>query len=245
MKPNLKLCANNNMPINKILCVGDGYAHGHIWPEWPQLLQALFPNHCVDIISGIGAGPEYLVTQFVDQLPVTGPVIFQWPEPQRLDKIIENNHWRQAVESDPIYHFNTYQHQGHEWWLSSATTNEDVKKYHAHYIQPAQAQKRLVVYQRLIQEILEKSNCQYIFTTTQEQETHSQTRPDIRGTEIQPSPLSHFYFLTEKILPVMNLQSSYANELEKMLKQQHWQAYDPDRQEIWKKIKNQLWNTLR
>jgi len=228
------------MSINKILCVGDGFAHGHIWPEWPQLLQALFPNREITVISGIGAGAEYLVSEFAHCLPVSGTVIFQWPDAQRLDKIIEDDHWRQAVASDPVYHFNTYQRHNNDWWLSSASHNPEVQHYHRHYIQPKQAQNRLWTYQQLVQQILEKSHCDYVFTSTQEQELHSQLRPEIRGKEIQPQPLSHFYFLKEKIMPALNLNSVHESALENLLKQQHWQAYDPDRQEIWQKIKDKL-----
>jgi hypothetical protein len=47
--------------MKKIFCFGDGFATGHIWPEWPQILQALVPNCQVVVTAGIGAGSEFLV----------------------------------------------------------------------------------------------------------------------------------------------------------------------------------------
>ena len=46
----------NDFNMNKIFCFGDGFATGHIWPEWPQILQALVPQHQVINTTGIGEG---------------------------------------------------------------------------------------------------------------------------------------------------------------------------------------------
>ena len=45
--------------MNKIFCFGDGFATGHIWPEWPQILQELAPQYQVINTAGIGAGSEF------------------------------------------------------------------------------------------------------------------------------------------------------------------------------------------
>ena len=191
-------------------------------------------------VSGIGAGPEYLVTQFSQLLPISGTVIFQWPTPNRFDKIIEDSNWAQIVKSDPVYHFNTYT-DGHEkWWLSSASTNNDIRTYHDKYIQPKQASIRLKTYQTLVRTILENTDCTYTFTSTNEQEIYSRQNVTIRGSEIQPSPLSHFNFLIEKIMPTINLHNNYAHILKDLIAEQMWIPYNPDREEIWANIKDRF-----
>jgi hypothetical protein len=226
------------MSTNNIYCFGDGYAHGHIWPEWPQILEALLPDHTVITVSGVGAGPEYLVTRFSQLLPMDGTVIFQWPQADRFDKIIEDDNWMQQVTVDPVYHFNTYTENNIKWWLSSASTNSNIVEYHKKYIQPTQANVRLKTYQILVRTILENTNCPYVFTSTREQEIHSQQDSAIRGHEIQPSPLSHFNFLTEKIMPAINLHNRHAQILKDLITKQMWIPYDPNREEIWANIKD-------
>ena len=96
------------MDIKNIYTFGDGYATGHLWPEWPQILQALVTDYQVVNTAGIGAGPEYLVHKLVQQLDKmqNSYVIFQWPSPNRFDKLIENDHWVDIANNDPVYHFN-------------------------------------------------------------------------------------------------------------------------------------------
>lgn len=232
------------MSTNKIYCFGDGYAHGHIWPEWPQLLEALLPTYEVKTISGIGAGPEYLVTQFSRLLPVDGIVIFQWPMENRFDKIIQDQHWEQVAASDSIYYFNVYKNENETWWLSSASKVTEVRQYHSNFVQSQQAKVRLNVYQSLTKEILEKTGHPYFFTTNLEQESYNKKNLEIRGKEIQPSTLSHFYFLTEIIMPKLKLRSDRIELLEHLIKLQNWVPFDPDREEIWAKIKQQLKNNV-
>jgi hypothetical protein len=230
------------MFTDKIYCFGDGYAHGHIWPEWPQILQALLPQYEVKLVSGIGAGPEYLVTEFSKLLPVDGMVIFQWPCEHRFDKIIQDGHWLDIANNDPVYHFNIVKNESQTWWLSSASNAPEIREYHQKFIQSEQAKIRLTVYQTLVREILEKTKIKYIFTSNFEQDIASKKNAHIRGNEIQPSPLSHFYFLTEKIMPALGLTSNNTTALEQLLQAQKWIAYDPDRSEIWNNIKLQLVN---
>lgn len=222
------------MYMNKIYCFGDGFAHGNIWPEWPQLLQALFPDYQVIILSGIGAGPEFLVSNFVEHLPYNNAtVIFQWPQADRFDKIIQDEHWANIVKNDSTYHFNTYRQNELQWWLSSASNSNEIVQYHQSYIQSIQAQHRLTVYQQLVKEILNKSQINYYFTTTKEQQTYSRiNHAEIRGVELQPSPLSHFYFLTEQIMPAVNLHSDRSSKLEQLLINTKWQPYDSNGQNL-------------
>jgi hypothetical protein len=42
-----------------IYTFGDGFAAGHIWPEWPQLLEAVTQTE-VKNFGHVGAGNEYI-----------------------------------------------------------------------------------------------------------------------------------------------------------------------------------------
>ena len=89
----------------KIFTFGDGYATGHIWPEWPQILKALCPEHEIINTAGIGAGYEFLVSNFVYMLPQlhNQATIFQWPHPQRFDKLLEDESWDDIIKNDTTY----------------------------------------------------------------------------------------------------------------------------------------------
>jgi hypothetical protein len=232
------------MHTDKIYCFGDGYATGHIWPEWPQILQALLPNHQVIITAGIGAGAEWLVTRMIQQLSdIPGnTVVWQWPQANRFDKLIEDDVWHSRATSDPVYHFNLHNNQNQTWWLSSASPAPEVRKYHRDYVQPQQHQQRLINYQTLVQHTLENLNCPHMFFSTQDQEIYSQQSrfSTTRQKEIQPSPIVHFNYCVEHILPRFNLTSPCKNQLESLIVNQKWVPYDPDRQQIWQEIKDQL-----
>jgi hypothetical protein len=56
------------MSTNKIFCLGDGYAHGHIWPEWPQILQAIIPDYEIVTLSGYDPDREEIWKMIVESL---------------------------------------------------------------------------------------------------------------------------------------------------------------------------------
>jgi hypothetical protein len=232
------------MYTNQIYCFGDGYALGHIWPEWPQILQALLPDYTIVNTAGIGAGPEWLVTQLVHQLPdiSNSRIVWQWPTASRFDKLVEDENWHLIATNDPVYHFNLHTKNNQTWWLSSGSQMPEVKKYHSEYVQPRQHQQRLINYQTLVEHTLKQLNCPYIFFSTQDQETYSQQQQFLttRQKEIQPSPIVHFKYCVEQILPKFNLTSRYKTQLELLITDQKWVPYDPDREEIWSRIKGQL-----
>ena len=117
--------------MKKIYTFGDGFATGHLWPEWPQILQALVPDYTVNnTCSAIGAGAEYLVTGLVDLVPelANNLVIFQWPMAARFDKLIEDKHWFHVGKTDPVYHFNFHKRPYGIWWISSASQQPQVKE---------------------------------------------------------------------------------------------------------------------
>ena len=229
--------------MKKIYTFGDGFATGHLWPEWPQILQALVPDYSVNnTCSAIGAGAEYLVTGLVDLVPelANNLVIFQWPMAARFDKLIEDKHWFHVGKTDTVYHFNFHKRPYGIWWISSASKQPQVREYHEKFVQSGQHKIRLQNYQTLVRNTLENLNCGYCFTSTHEQQYYSTlTRfAEIRQQEVQPSPVVHYYFLTEKILPQINIvyDSARAQRLENLITTQSWQAFDPHCDDIWRDL---------
>lgn len=233
--------------MKKIFCFGDGFAAGHIWPEWPQILQALLPDYCIINTSGIGAGTEFLVSGFVDYIPEmkNSTVIFQWPSPGRFDKLLQDDSWQQIINNDSVYHFNVVADtKQRNWWLSSASQTSEVTDYHQLYIQSHQHVRRQEVYKELISHTASGLNCKIIHTSTAAQDIFSRkTRFALtRLHEIQPSPVVHFYWVVEQLVPCMNLPVDLAlqNQLGYLINNTVWTAYDPDREEIWANLLKQL-----
>lgn len=230
--------------MNRILCLGDGYAHGHIWPEWPQILQALLSGRQVEIISGIGAGNEFLINGLLAKDPNKDIVIFQWAQPDRFDKILQDERWNLLAQSDKIYYENFYQHGNHIWWLSSASQLEEIKNYHEFYVQSSQRQQRLSDQKQLVEGFLIGVQCFYLSISTQDQQEFSQDIrfQTVRGKEVQPSPAVHLSYLEEKILPRLpiTIDLQRLNQLRNSINQTKWIPYDPDRASIWEKIVSDL-----
>jgi hypothetical protein len=230
------------MSTNKIYCFGDGYAHGHIWPEWPQILQTLVPGYSTTVHTGIGAGNEYLINLLIQQGNSISnqTVIFQWAQPGRFDKLIEDEEWLTRAKADPIYYFNLYDSTYGTWWLSSASKDNKIQEYHNLFVQNKQENLRFCNQQILVKNYLQQHNCKYLFISTNEQEQFCShhVEQELRGDEVQPSPLLHFYYLTEIILPKLNIivDAERYKQLKQTIKQHKWKAYDPDRDEIWQKM---------
>ena len=231
--------------MNKIFTFGDGFATGHIWPEWPQILQALLPDHQIVNTSGIGAGAEFLVSGLVDLLPTMHhqQAIVQWPLPDRFDKLLQDQSWDSTISNDSIYHFNrVHDTQKREWWLSSAS--DYTKLYHMHYVQNLQSDRRLEVFKTLVTHTLNHVGCAAVHTSTQDQEVYSKQAKffTTRQNQIQPSPMVHFYWLVEKILPNLSVQVNQSRlaQIECLISRTDWVPYDPDRDSIWQDIIKQL-----
>jgi hypothetical protein len=232
------------MTTNKIFTFGDGFATGHIWPEWPQILQALLPDYVIVNNAGIGAGTEWLVTQLVHCLPEmhNSRAIFQWSSPHRFDKLIEDSSWNSIIESDSVYYFNRVETFGQTWWLSSGSLTEAVKHYRDHYIQKQQFGQRQQNYQTLVQNTLENINClaHYMYQPDYDHYSRSERFKEIRQNEVQPSPIVHYHYVVENLLPGIQLISDRQEQLKTLIYQQKWIAYDPDRDQIWQDLIKQL-----
>jgi hypothetical protein len=235
------------MTTNKIFTFGDGFATGHLWPEWPQILQALLPEHQVINTAGIGAGAEFLVSGFTDHVPHMkgSTVIFQWPYHNRFDKLIEDNSWQQIIDSDSVYHFNTITDcKNRKWWLSSASQGKEVQHYHRQYVQLQQHLNRDRIYRTLVDQTALALNCKILHTSSQDQEQFSR-QPRFaatRQTEVQPSPMVHFYWLVEQVLPRIGItvDPELQLQLEQLINQTQWISYCNNRAATWSNICAQL-----
>lgn len=225
--------------MKKIYTFGDGFAAGHIWPEWPQILAALCPNYQVINNAGIGAGAEYLVHKLVENIQYMQDsiVIFQWPKEERFDKLVEDSYWKNLGENDQVYHFNFYTSANETWWLSSESKNQDVVDYHNKFVQKQQHKIRSNDYKVLVRHTLENVNCSYLFTSLAEQQWFSQQSKykSIRQNEIQPSPPVHFDWLMEQALPNLPIvfDSARAEQLKTLIYNQIWEPYYWDRNKVW------------
>jgi hypothetical protein len=228
------------MSMNKIFCVGDGYAHGHIWPEWPQILQCLCPDHKVEVVSAIGAGSEFLVSELLARSVERTTVIFQWPQSNRFDKLLVDNSWDTIIDSDHVYRSNVYSGLSGKWWCSSASQIADVVAYRRDYITQQQSELRNYNFKVLIQAWLEKNQTTWMFTSTQEQAHYAQQPRfrNIRSDEVQPHPMVHYWFLVEKIAPAVNLVFDAQRQMivKQRLEAINWKPYHPDRQELLESI---------
>jgi hypothetical protein len=207
----------------------------------------LVPEHQVINTAGIGAGTEFLVSGFVDLVDGMHDsiVIFQWPTAKRFDKMIQDDSWQNIIANDPTYHFNiNADSQGRNWWLSSASTVQEVQDYHSLYVQRSQHNRRQQVYQTLVSHTAANLDCQIVHTSTRSADTFSQDNRfrSTRQTQVQPSPIVHFYWLVEQIIPqtAITVDQNLQKELELLINQTPWIPYDPDRESIWSEINVKL-----
>lgn len=230
------------MSTSKIFCVGDGFATGHIWPEWPQILKALLPNHHVEVISAPGAGAEYLVSELLAHNIKDSTVVFQWPPSPRFDKLLVDDSWDQYIIKDQVYNNNFSNGVTGRWWLSSGSKLSEMRHYHNFYVQSTQMDLRLTLYKKLLRSHLKQQGCSFFYTSTEEQETFArQARFDsVKQSHPQPVPLVHLHFLKDVILPAIELVVDHdkMHYLEHAITTSSWTAFDPDREHIWSSIIN-------
>jgi hypothetical protein len=234
--------------MSNIYTFGDGFATGHIWPEWPQILQALLPEHNVINTSAVGAGAEWLVHRFVQLLPtIDGTVIFQWPQANRFDKLLEDPNWTEIANNDPVYNFNQYTYNDETWWLSSASTHPLVTSYHREFVQENQAAARISDYKVLVSHSLPSKKCRYVEVDTRSQDIFSNDKKyiQLRQTEVQPSPLVHYDWLIEVVLPATTLvyDKTRAASLRNLIQCQEWIPFYYDRQLVWDSLLTKLNNS--
>lgn len=244
------------MSTNKFFCFGDGFATGHIWPEWPDILCALYPQIEVKNYAAIGAGNEFIVNSVIKAHQKNPDAFFliQWALPQRFDKLLQDNTWDEIIDNDPVYYFNKVNLDNETWWLSSASSVDEVKSYQKIYIQEQQSLSRTLNYMYLLQHLL-KNQSVFFFTYAMHAFEHHNINQSlsiisqdlesfsrkiefhkIRGNEVQPSPPVHFAFLKKFILEKLPISpdEKLAVALENKINHFKWTAYHPDREHLWK-----------
>ena len=248
--------------MKKIYTFGDGYASSHIWPEWPVILEALLPSCNFTHYGAVGAGNEY-ISNAVIKANIADPNAFflvQWTMSGRFDKLLEDSSWDTIINTDPVYSFNRNAIADQTWWISSASTQPEVRSYHAHYVQALQSQNRTLNYIYLASSLLKDKSL--FFSTLGisklvgehseyfensnliKQDMHDfglQQRFELtRQKEVQPSPVVHLAYVKEYLLPKIPfaVEPDRLSELESRIHSHRWIAYDPDREEIWQKMSN-------
>lgn len=229
--------------MNKIFCFGDGFAANHIWPEWPAIVSALYPNIKHENFGAIGAGNEFISSAIIQAHKKDPDAFFivQWAEFKRFDKLLQDDSWDEIIKTDPTYYFNTVMLGQQKWWISSNSKQESVQKYHQFYVQSQQAKLRTDNYMYLISNLLKDHA---IFFSTHDINIYSMhTRfAGTRQKEIQPAPWIHMCFVEEIILPKMPFLPCPKRlaMLKDLIQQQSWEAYHWDRDKIWNDIVNSL-----
>jgi hypothetical protein len=246
--------------MNKIFTFGDGYATGHIWPEWPQILAALLPNYEIINTAGIGAGNEFILNAVLAQAESDpdGIFIVQWGWPHRFDKLLENLQWDSIIQSDQIYNKNIVELAGNKWWLSSRSISEDIVRYHNFYIESKQSDLRTRNYMLLLKNYFENRQIKHFFMLGsapkhQNDELYSRQwvwhEPwkgmfefsmesrfkEIRQNQVQPSPPVHLAWVEDILLPKLgiNVDIERIKALNEAIHTVKWIPYYYDRDQLW------------
>jgi len=122
--------------MQKILCVGDGFGKGHVWPMWPQILEKSYE---VDNRCQVGAGNEYIMNATIDACGQKSydHVIVQWAESRRMDLINQDqDQLSKKIFADAVHRtkFMNVNLADRLWWLSSSSKVGYVNDYHNKYI---------------------------------------------------------------------------------------------------------------
>jgi hypothetical protein len=227
--------------MSKIFCFGDGFAANHIWPEWPAILSALYDD--VENFGAVGAGNEYITSAIVMAHKKCEDAVFviQWSPTKRFDKMLEDDQWANVISTDAVYNFNVNVLGDSRWWLSSASTQTEVQRYHDYYVQSKQDNLRTETYQYLVSQILK--NQSIIFSTNELEKFSKQDRfANYRQKQVQPSPVVHMAFVEEFILPRMKNKpdSDRVNRLKQRIIDQEWVPFHWDRDQIWQDLTNHI-----
>lgn len=241
----------------KIHTFGDGFASGHIWPEWPQLLDAITDS--VENYGHIGAGNEFIFNCAVKAaIKANSDDIFlvQWAPSVRFDKLLEDSYSESIKQQDPVYKDidNTVFDQ--TWWSSSASEQEVIKNYHR-LVGPAQAQNRSKLFAISLSHTLKSLGIKHLYFSTYAvdfldkdtellpwvdtdgMESYSQKFSN-RGNEVQPKPIVHLTYLREKILPKLDITLN--QKIVDLIEGTEFVAYDPDREETWNDLRKEIQN---
>jgi hypothetical protein len=246
-----------------IYTFGDGFAAGHIWPEWPQILSAICNEPLVNY-GYPGAGNDFIFSTAVETaLTVNTPSTFiiQWTQWRRFDKLLQDNSWDKIIQDDSKYAHAVHEVNNKKWWLSSGSTQ--LLNYHTQYQQQQQRQLFDIYHMVLLNNFLKQKGHQCFYCLTYDFEIENLSEIQLillnqlpwinklsgmdsiiskshRGTEIQPLPLGHAYWLLNFLsLPSMNKMK--LEQLIDLISKQQWIPYNPDRENIWATLVKKLY----
>lgn len=248
-----------------IYTFGDGFAAGHIWPEWPQILEAI-TQMPVTNFGHIGAGNEYIFNCAVKtalKAQPTDTFLIQWAKPDRFDKIIEDAAWEDLQSQDPVYKSIQSNVYNQTWWSTSASNLEQISTYRNFYIQSQQATDRSVLYMISLSKMLDSFGIKHYYFCTYNYDYSSHINfkdlkklpwidmvgmdewsrhMELRGTEIQPKPIIHFNWVIEKILPRLNIELPplVIDNISNVIKNYNFEPFHFDRDQEWTNIKNEI-----
>jgi hypothetical protein len=154
--------------MQKILCVGDGFGKGHVWPMWPQILE----NVCkVDNRCQVGAGNEYIMNATIDACMENQYdfVIVQWASSRRMDVVNKDQDGLiQKILKDDVHRtkFMNVSLAKRLWWLSSSSKIDFVNDYHTKYISQDQHCLRTIHQIKYVELFLKNKNTKFMFIST-------------------------------------------------------------------------------
>jgi hypothetical protein len=245
-----------------IYTFGDGFAAGHIWPEWPQILSAVCDEPVIN--HGYpGAGNDFIFSTAMEMaLAANQPSTFiiQWTSWNRFDKLLEDDSWNYTIQNDKKYSHAVYEINNKKWWLSSGSSQ--LRNYHTQYQQQTQRQLFDIYHMVLLDNFLKQRGhaCFYCLTydfdnskLTEAQRTLLDQLPWVnklsgmdsmisaadRGTEIQPLPLGHARWISD-FLTLPSMDNTKLAQLIDLISVQQWIPYDPNREETWTQLIQKL-----
>lgn len=247
-----------------IYTFGDGFAAGHIWPEWPQFIEVL-TKQPVNNFGAVGAGNEFIFSSAIHAMISAEPndiFLIQWTLSNRFDKIKQDSIWENLHQSDPVYKNISIKAFNNNWWLTSNSQLADIKNYHNFYIQDKQSDNRTLTYMISLANTLDSKKINYLYLssyplnrlfdhilfdeclklnwlTLDSMEFFSRLF-DNRGTEIQPSPIVHFEWCL-LLLSKLNIPPlKNEDKIRSLIKSYKFEPYHPDREHIWSILKNEI-----
>lgn len=248
-----------------IYTFGDGYAANHIWPEWPQFVE-LLTNVPVKNFGHIGAGNEFIFNCAVkSSLTANESDIFliQWSLPNRFDKILENEEWKLLQETDTVYKNIIANVFEQTWWSTSNSQLKEILNYNDFYVQKTQAINQSLLYMISLSNMLSNLKIKHYYFSTPTINWNNNylfkfvnklpwiekmgmeewsSNLEFRGNQIQPSPVIHFKWVVEKILPALkiNIEKDIIDKIYKILIDNQFEPYYFDREQKWKNLKNEI-----
>jgi hypothetical protein len=228
----------------RLLTLADGYGDSIAVPgwypkywKWPEIIKLMTKELELNNYSRYGAGNEFIVNQLKQNINSADVVIIQWAQPNRLDLVLAHNNpvfWNDVIASDPMYKDNVVSCGKYKFWISSASTTDEVQKYHHQYISVDQHQLRSQHYVEYAKLLLEQHSIDYRFMLVDNSEyleidanwiCHEPLKgmsdfkrkskySDLDLGIVQPTPLVAFDFIKQYVMPSIELTWRNSREID-------------------------------